>query len=371
MQAQQQEGEETTLPLSSHTGRNSSDQSVVSSETLRVTPEEVALAAAALEAKRDAEHTWRETSLPLGEAIHYLGLNATPQELAPEVAALRTERSRRAIKAKRDKIRNVAGVGAGIGIFLAVVLGLWRNHSMDHRQYVVTPAPPASPMTALPLQKLAAVPDNVPVHVDVDTLLRLAKGNVTPENVSVDVRSEDTTGAQAVPRFDNEWTLVKSKGQILVQGWATVEYALSLSNGSTGSLFSARPGWLPANSLLPTQVPIARLEGQSYVRYMSDGVVTENSGNSVLMAVNVADNATVAKDLVEAALQTADAKFAGDVTRQLLYFDVRCSDNVVHITGRGATASLKKRTTEIAVSALRRLNLPYTVSNDIKIENEQ
>ncbi|MCW3055876.1 MAG: hypothetical protein JWN14_5046 [Chthonomonadales bacterium] len=367
MQAQQQEMEEANTAVSPHanSGRNAPDEGLKSHAVLRVTPEEVALAAAALEAKRDAEHTWHETSLPIDEAIHYLGLNATPLELAPEVVALREERSKRAAKARAEQLERKFRRRYGVVMFVVSLCVLlvtgWMTWQDEH-----TPRILPSTMTTLPIQKLAAVPDNVPVHIDVDTLLRLAKGYVTPENVSVDTRSD----SQAAPRFDNEWTLVKSKGEILVQGWATVEFALSMSNGSTGSLFSARPGWLSANNLLPMQVPVWRLEGQSYVRYLSDGKVAENAGNSVLMAVNVADTSTVAKDLVEYALRVSNAKFAGDVSKQLLYFEVNVNDSVVHITGSGVTEPLKKRTTETAVSTLKRLNLPYTVSNDLEISNQ-
>ena len=339
-----------------HTGRHAPDESLESSDTLRVTPEEVAIAAAAFEAKRDAEHSWRETSLPLGEAIQHLGLNATPQELAPEVAALRTERAKRATQAQQDQISKAAGIGVGIGTLVAVlfmVIVVWIDHM-----------PP--PRTTLPTQKLAAIPDNVPVHIDSDTLLKLAKGDVAPAEVSVDARAQNRDEEQYDTKFNNEWPIVKSKGNLLVKGWATAEFALNISNESSGAFFSHKPGWLPADNLVPVQVPVYRLERQSFSRYTSDGK-TANDANSAVLGMSVAETAKVMDDLVQDAILATDKNFTLMNWEGYSHIDVRFIDNVVHLTGNATTADLKKRAGEVTTELMKNLHLSYPIANDLVI----
>ncbi len=253
---------------------------------MRVTPEEIALAAAALEAKRNAEHSWHETTLPIEEAIRHLGLNATSQELAPEVVALRAKRAKQATFAARERqelfsrqVGNRLSIRLVLVILIGIAVGFWPYYERSrHTRPTVSSA-----LTTLPIQKLSSVPDNVLVHIDVDTLLKLAKGDVIPENVSVDTRVATGEDAQSTTMFNNEWSIVKSKGELLVKGWATVEFALNISNTATGGLFSARPGWLPANTLVPVQVPAYRLERQETVRYLPDGKLTDQASLSVMM----------------------------------------------------------------------------------------
>src|SRR5882724_2968521 len=59
----------------------------------RVTPEELAQAVAAVEARRDAEARQHTNSIPLGEAVRQLGLATTPEELLSEVRRQRAKRS--------------------------------------------------------------------------------------------------------------------------------------------------------------------------------------------------------------------------------------------------------------------------------------
>ena len=58
----------------------------------RVTPDELAKAVAAMEARRDAETRHQTNTIPLGEAVRQLGLDATPEELLSEVRHQRAQR---------------------------------------------------------------------------------------------------------------------------------------------------------------------------------------------------------------------------------------------------------------------------------------
>ena len=368
MRLQPQESEEKTADLPHvHIGRNAKEGITENGEELRVTPEEVALAAAALEARRDAEHAWRETTLPLDEAIHQLGLNATPQDLAPEVRSLRVQR---ATKTRQEQIqqrtRRVAWIVGTTGLvcLLAIVGVLWSSlsksrlalHNVQHT------------MVTLPIQKLASIPENTPVHIDSDTLAELAKGDVKPENVSVDTRIANSEGTQSATMFNNEWTVVKSGGTLVVGGWATAEFALNISNDDTGGLFSSRPGWLPANNLVPIQVPVYRLEGQPFARYLPDGKEATSAVNSVLMAVDVADSSTAVKDLVAKDILHSDENFTYEnSTEGYSSIEVSVSDKVVRLTGNATADRLKKLAGEVAARTLQRLHVADTISNELKI----
>ena len=59
--------------------------------SIRATANELACAAAAVEARRDASH--RPDTMAVGDAIAQLALNVTPEELAAEVLSLRSQRA--------------------------------------------------------------------------------------------------------------------------------------------------------------------------------------------------------------------------------------------------------------------------------------
>jgi len=360
MQTQQQEMEEANTAVSSHanTGRNAPEEGLESHDTLRVTPEEVALAAAALEAKRDAEYTWHETSLPLDEAIHYLGLNATPQDLAPEVVALREERSKRTAQAKQSQTNKRVGIGAGIGALMAIGLFVW-----------IVRQPLNLPSKTLPIQKLAAIPDNVTVHIDTDTLLKLAKNEITPSEVSVDVRPTNDEEADYSRAFANEWRIVKSNGVVLVKGWASVEFALNISNNSTGALFSARPEWIAFDNVIPIQVPVYRLEDQSVARYLLDGKEADRASKSDLVGMNVADTPKAIQDLIHNDILKSDQKFA-DSNMGWNEVTVNVKNSGVHLTGTVTEAALKNLAGEVAAGTLKRLQLSYPFSNELTVEKK-
>lgn len=372
MQLQHQEIEDETSSTRSvpYTDRKPTEAGPERSETLRVTPEEVALAVAALEAKRENDSAHREATLPLEEAIQHLGLNATPEELASEVVSLRAERDTKAQQeGLQALLRHKTRVGktialAALLVFISVVVGalsfsLWQSRRALRNAL--------HPMAALPIQKLSSIPDNTPVHIDSDTLAALAKGTVTPENVSVDTRTEDSGGNQSATMFNNEWTLVKSDGMIQVRGWATAELALNISNDATGGIFSSRPGWLPANNLVPIQVPVYRLYKQETARYLPDGKIANSAGDSVLMVENVASIGTAAQDFIEKDIVNSNENFAALSYEGYSHVDVSSKDNIVHLTGNATTDQLKKQAGDVAVATLKRLHIPYTVSNELKI----
>jgi hypothetical protein len=62
-----------------------------SASQVRVTPDELVQAVAAVEARNDAVSKHEAETIPLGEAVHQLGLNATPEELLAEIRARRMQ----------------------------------------------------------------------------------------------------------------------------------------------------------------------------------------------------------------------------------------------------------------------------------------
>ena len=371
MQLEQQESKKAIpFAFNSYSDSKTPGTSRESGEVLRVTPEEVALAAAALEAKRDAEHVWHTTTLPLDQAINHLGLNAAPHELAPEVVLLRAER---AAKVSQEQKKQQASrfinqfiyqsVGLAIVGLLVLVGTVW--YSLVHSRNVRSDMP--MPLMAVPIQKLALIADNMPVHIDADTLARLAKGEVTPEEVSVDTRTESSGGTQSATMFNNEWTLVKSDGAIFVRGWATVEFALNISNNSTGALFSNRPSWLPVNNIVPLQVPVYRLEKQTFAHYLSTGKQADTAANSVLVAVNVASSSAAISDLVQDDILSSNENFISYSYWDHSDIQVAFKNNIVHLTGNATTLELKTLAGVAAAKSLKRLHVSGRISNELKI----
>ncbi|HZO89821.1 MAG TPA: BON domain-containing protein [Chthonomonadaceae bacterium] len=339
-------------------------------EPMRVTPEELALAAASLESKRDAEHTWREKTLPLEEAIEQLGLNVTPEELCPEVEAIRAERA--AKKEQERKLRHyrralfMGGLVLSLvclliaGVFAGLLIQLRALHRALH---------PAT----LPIQPLALVPDNVPVHIDSAMLINLASGDTTPDKVFVfvDTRPDMGERGRRSGMFNNEWTIVKSEDLLSVRAWARADQALQSSNNQQATVFSNRPAWLPSANVVPIQLPLYRFASPfasfaSPIKgYTPNGAAAEGA-TSVLQGIDVPDTNGAISAFVTHHIVFSDEGFSDNEASALNYIDASVKGDVVHLTGRAESEAKKQRATELAKEILQRFRLPFTVTNEME-----
>ena len=184
---------------------------------VRVTPEELATALSRIEARKDAGQRQVDGTIPIGEAMQQLGVDATPEEVLAEVQAIRQEPMRAKMRRPSVAERLVLSLGLG-GILLG--LGLGGNSLSQMRSHQV--AEPASVSTAAP------VPSNAPkpISLDPNLIVKDASGKLVMlsevgdnQPVQCTFDNQGTTFSQY--SFDNAqalWTLIKHDGKVYVRG---------------------------------------------------------------------------------------------------------------------------------------------------------
>jgi len=178
---------------------------------VRVTPEELAAAISRIEARKDAEQRQVDGTIPIGEAVQQLGLEATPEEVLAEVRAGRQRQTM-----TRKRLPPIAGrlvLALGLsGIMLGLALGgngLSQMHShvsagqssvsndTDLRHISLDPNLRVTDTTGK-IFMISEVGDNQPVQCDFDT------GNSRFKSLG-DGRLF-------------HWTLIKHNGKVYVRG---------------------------------------------------------------------------------------------------------------------------------------------------------
>ena len=175
----------------------------------RVTPQELAAALARLEARQGG----LDGTIPLGDAVQELGLNATPEELLREIEAGRARHQTSSSLTRRAKA-GLAGAAALIGV--PVLLG----GLFTLRSGV---SPPPAPVATL---AVAAAPQAVPKPISLDSNLpvrdtsgKLVLLSEVGDNQPVHCRYFDGRFLQSNPQDNYEsWELIKHDGQVYVRG---------------------------------------------------------------------------------------------------------------------------------------------------------
>jgi len=327
-------------------------------EELRVTPEELALAAASLERKREGETRKLGETVPLAEAIEQLGLNLTAEELGPEVEAIRAERALAGKGEQERRILNRAVLAATFALLLAVIgiLGILPERSRGVKAEIVRTAP-------LPVAKIPEVPDGLPVHLDTATLSALAGLTMTPADASVDTRPAASAGKGT---FNNEWILVKSGQDLSVQAWATADQALQARNRQKTMIFSERPPWIPSANLVPVTVPLYRF-GIATISGADRGGAFTEPAKAVLQVAGLETSDDAVGSILTGYLERAEGVVDDPNDRQF-WVSARVDGSVVSLSGNVKSASRKGRATALAREALKRLGVPDSVSNQITVD---
>ena len=180
---------------------------------VRVTPEELAAAISRIEARKDAGQRDQEGTIPIGEAVQQLGLEATPEEVLAEVQAIRQE-PMRAKKRPSHRLR-LAWVSA-LGLGLIGLVGWW---SVPHPTESEAPAAMTvdmSPPQAAP--KAISLDPNLLVGDATGRLVMLSEvGDNQP--VRCTFNNAGSTFSQYFPsNAQDSWTLIKHDGQVYVRG---------------------------------------------------------------------------------------------------------------------------------------------------------
>ncbi len=187
---------------------------------VRITPEELSQAVAAIERRKEAEALRLAGTIPIDEAVSSLHLNATPGEIWAEVQSQRAKAAPpppqiRPINApsaqaysseSQAQVQTPAprqGRRRGGLATLAIVFGvLYATGAIPHFGHHSGPTPPALTATA------AQITDGTPFYCDDAGLVQISEGK-TPSQVRVDPKEA----------FNNSWTLVKMNGHIYLRAF--------------------------------------------------------------------------------------------------------------------------------------------------------
>jgi len=188
---------------------DSSEAAAPPAAQVRVTPQELAAAIARLEARQGEN----EGTIPLGDAVQELGLNATPEELLREIEAGRARQQERPPRTRGARLLRIGMSGLAAGALL--LGGLFAVRTAP------APPPPVVTVTA------PAVPQAAPIGVPDTLLVRQRDGKMVllaevPDGQPVLCLLEATENGARLADFtaaNVHWTLVKHGGRAYLRGW--------------------------------------------------------------------------------------------------------------------------------------------------------
>lgn len=223
----------------------------------RVTSEEFAHAVSAIEARNADQAKNLAGTLPIGEGIHELGLDASPEEVWAEVEAQRARAnasqsipsqvttpqfsyqvkpvtSRVVAQTRPRRFRGWAALGVFFFIF-----GL-THHAFFPSAHSHSSHTASAPAAALVTRTLQEVPDKQVVYCDTATLRQILQG-ADKTKIRVD---EGKT--------QNRWPLIKYDGQVYLRGYIVPTTAEAIektsvhlyNNDNAGELEGISQGWL-------------------------------------------------------------------------------------------------------------------------------
>lgn len=176
---------------------------------VRVTPQELAEALARLDARQGG----LDGTIPLGDAVQELGLNATPEELLREIEAGRARQQASHPKMRVARAGRAAAALTCGGLLLLGGLFAFRGEA---------PAPPAAIAVLAP-----ATPQAAPITVPDTLLVRQRDGKMVllsevtdGQPVLCDLAATDTSATLTNwSPGDGHWTLIKHGGRVYLRGW--------------------------------------------------------------------------------------------------------------------------------------------------------
>jgi hypothetical protein len=264
----------------------------------RVTPDELAQAVAAVEARRDAEARKHHSTIPLGEAVRQLGLETTPEELLSEVRRQRARHAAPTAPPGRPNRKQDSPLPLFMGILLAMMLFfgstmLCLRHALDTPPSPATPSEMPTQMVDLPDQTmqitsesfaptensttatvlaneetaatleapptptvkpgtvftlLANIRADQDVKTDFESLRDLANGK-SPGSILV---------AQNSPADDKMWTIFKHEGHLFVRCFALPSDASRAMNGRPTKVYAS-----PHDTMIDIQLPLGAFNDAS------------------------------------------------------------------------------------------------------------
>lgn len=202
---------------------------------IRVTPQELADALARLEARKEAGQRHLDGTVPIGEAVEQLGLDATADELWQEVQAGRTQAINAPLQRRQQKRLRFTGAAAALTLLLTGLLTL----------RMTVPAPPPVPATTVS----PTTPQAAPITLLADLLVGTANDKMVlisevRENQPVLCGLTATDKGAAFASFAPaalSWTLIKHDGRLYVRGWIA-DMSDTALRSSTANIYPSKAG---------------------------------------------------------------------------------------------------------------------------------
>ena len=187
----------------------------------RVTPEELAKALAAVEARKEQSARQQENTIPIGEAVQQIGFDATPEQIWAEVQAQRQNQDQ-AMRRLPKKARR--RLWLALCVVFPVLIGMMaaiEGHSgISNETPSVTDI--SSPQVFIPttpptiIKTLAEIPNNGTFFCDEDTAQGLLQKKVNANHVLV-TEVQPFTGQQ-----NNSWTFTKHDDKLYLHGYTAL-----------------------------------------------------------------------------------------------------------------------------------------------------
>jgi hypothetical protein len=241
------------LPASAATGSEPA-------ANVRVTAEEFARAVTRYQARREQAAQRMEGTVAIGDAVHELGLEATPEEILAEVQAERATEAARLSPLSIRPVPRRARAFQAFGIFCLVAgipIGMFTTRQQSAGPSVMpavqmqTPSPYVT-ISAAPtmlvedntsgkpiLRTLAEIPDNVPTKC----ALELTASN-----------AEFTAFHDGLSEYST-WVIIKHGGRIYVRGWISNMSTQALRT-STVNLYCRKDIDASAIAPIPVTLPL-------------------------------------------------------------------------------------------------------------------
>lgn len=225
---------------------------------VRVTTKELADAMASLQARKEAAARRMEGSIPIGEAIQELQLDATPEELLAEVQTLRarvpppSSLSRTGLRA-----RLLAAFGAAAAFALGMgtlLFGVRQTATLTPPEPIMVSPPALSTLT------ISAPPETLVQDKNGATPILRTVGEVENGRPVLCSLSQTEAGGAFV-NFSNPalaWTLIKHDGQMYVRGWMANRSRQAMATGDV-EIFSHKADVPAASAPIAVTLRLARL----------------------------------------------------------------------------------------------------------------
>ncbi len=224
---------------------------------LRVSPDELTKALAAIDARRHKDSNDRENTISIGDAVRELSLEATPEEIRAEVE------KQRANSTQQPKQRRFRSLGLSIIVGCLAYVALLGAREQGQQTPLSSVTLSASPSMLVQdnmgrgnmLQTLGEVPENRPVRCMFD------------ESQNSDLTSFTSN--------NDAWTLLKHSGKVYLRGWTMQMSEMARQQAGQMAIYNQKP---TENGVrfVPITLPLDAFK-----------CISEQSGNFELVATDI------------------------------------------------------------------------------------